>query len=166
MAGKKREYKLDIKEVLGAIDRGDLSYYTSLTEEERKAYVPLVIMRWLSALPDQNPSKQWAVVATNDLVNVGFWELSKHPELQHMLMCAAGTGRRQFHEWIPAGGRRSKTKKLDEYLLARHPDADHDELDLLRQTLDRKSFKEHLEQEGLADKEIKELLDELKKLGA
>jgi hypothetical protein len=165
MAGKKRDYKLDIMEVLAAIDRGDRGYYAGLTDEERKAYKPLVIMRWMSALPDQNPANVFGLLATNDLVNVGFWELTQHPELQHMLMCAAGTGRKQFRSWIPMAGRKTKTRKLDEYLRERHPDAGYDELDLLKSQLDRKGFKDQLEQEGLGDKVIKELLEELKKLG-
>jgi len=81
MAGKKREYKLDIMEVLKALDMGDRAYYDGLTDEEKKAYVPLVIMRWMSALPDQNSARHYSVLAVNDLVNVGFWELSKHTEL-------------------------------------------------------------------------------------
>jgi hypothetical protein len=164
MAGKKREYKLDIMEVLKALDMGDRAYYDGLTDEEKKAYVPLVIMRWMSALPDQNSARHYSVLAVNDLVNVGFWELSKHTELQHLLLCSAGTGRKQFRQWIAAGGRKTKTKKLDEYFLQRHPDAGSDELEILRNAVDRKEFKAQLEAEGMSDKEIKELVEEFKKL--
>ena len=164
MAGKKRGYKLDIMEVLKALDTGDKVYYDGLTDEEKKAYSPLVIMRWMSALPDQNASRYYSVLAVNDLVNVGFWELSKYPDLQHLLLCTAGTGRKQFRQWIAAGGRKTKTRKLDEYFLNSHPGAGSDELDILRQQTDRKTLKAQLEAEGMADKEIKELLDEFKKL--
>ena len=88
MAAKKT-YELDLfKVVLPAIDAGKLEFYDGLTDTEKKAYTPRVIMRYMSSLSDQNNKQMQAVLMVNDLVNLGFWELTNYPDLQHRLLCA------------------------------------------------------------------------------
>ena len=36
--------KLNLDSVLQALDRQDLDYYTNLTDEEKKAYSPFILM--------------------------------------------------------------------------------------------------------------------------
>ena len=65
----KRAYKLDIMSVLEAIDTKQTSFYNNLTEEERKGFVPLIALRWLSAVSDRNAALQrYQLLAANDLV--------------------------------------------------------------------------------------------------
>ena len=69
MAAKK-QYKLDLMSVLQALDRGDKGFYNGLTDEEKKGYAPIVLMRYMSSLTDQSKNSAYAVLITNDFVNL------------------------------------------------------------------------------------------------
>lgn len=164
MAIQKKKYNLDLQRVLGALDAGDRNFYKNLTPEEKKAYVPLILMRWMSAVGDQNPNAAYSIVMTNDLVNIGFWQLAKHPELHHQLLCLTGLGRKQYRTWIKPGGKSSKTKLVDEFLRELHPGVNQDELQILKDGYDNDSFKKLCYSAGKSDQEIKALMEDWKKL--
>jgi hypothetical protein len=158
----KKTYKLDLNTVLQALDRKDLGFYSRLSEEEKKAYVPLVLMRYMSSLTDQSKMAAYAVIATNDLVNIGFWELSKHPELQHQLLCLTGLGGKQYRTWLSAK-RKKKSNKIDDWLLERLPEMNDDELSLFKSEHDTKSWTTFVKGSGVSDAEVKDLIDAWKK---
>jgi len=163
---KEKTYKLDMfKTVLPALDRRDKLFYSKLSDEERKGYAALVIMRAMSSLPDQNPNAAFEVLMVNDIVNVGFWELSKHPELQHQLLCCTGLGTKQYHPWISAKGKSSTTPIVDSLLMELNPGINSTELEILRRHFDKKSIKTLAQDAGKSDGEIKKLVDDAKNLG-
>lgn len=104
--------KLSLDAVLQALDNRDFGFYERLTDEERKGYSPFLLMRYMSSLSPQSPMQSYAVLATNDLVNLGFFSLGKHPELQHKLMCLAGTGRKQYRPYVGAKNARARPRWL------------------------------------------------------
>lgn len=162
---KEKTYKLDMfKTVLPAIDRRDKSFYAGLTDEERKGYSSLVLMRAMSSLPDQNPNAAFEILMVNDIVNIGFWELSKHPELQHQLMCCTGLGTKQYHPWISAKGKSSTTPVVDALLMDLNPGMNSDELEIMRSQYDPKSIKILAQDAGKSDAEIKKIVDDAKTL--
>lgn len=163
MAKAEKKYKLELSKVLNALDTGDKNFYNSLTSEEKKAYTPLILMRYMSSLGDQSRNKEYAIIATNDLVNIGFWQLSKYPDLQHLLLCAAGLGSKQYHQWIPAKGKRSKESAIDAFFIELYNDINDIELEILKGYYDKDSFKQLLIDAGKSDKEIKDLVEEWKK---
>lgn len=158
-----KQYKLDLANVLQAIDKRDLTFYSRLNDEEKKGYVPLVLMRYISSVTDQNKNAAYAVLATNDLVNVGFWQLDKHKELQHKLLCLSGLGSKQYRPWLSYKSRKSKNK-IYEFLAEQYSSLNDDEIELIYSHLSIDEFKDFLNQSGLTDKEIKELLAEWKKV--
>ena len=162
MAAKKA-YKLDLGTVLIALDRKDMEFYGQLTEEEKKGYSALVLMRYMSSLTDQNRNAAYAVIATNDLANVGFWNLSKHPELQHKLLCLAGLGGKQYRPWMATKKRRRGIGKIEEWLLERFPEMNDDELLILKSSFDAKSWIEFVKGSGVSDTELKQLTEAWKK---
>lgn len=160
-----KQYKLDMfKVVLPALDRRDRDFYANLTDDEKKGYSALVLMRAMSFLGDQSPKVEFETIAVNDLVNIGFWGLSKHPELQHKLLCIAGLGTKQYHPWIAAKGKESKTKVVDAFLMELYPSMNKDELALLRDRHDAKSIKSLAQDAGKSDSEIKLLVEDAKKI--
>lgn len=157
--------KLSLDATLQAIDRRDFGYYDGLTPEEKKAYSPFVLMRYMSSLSPQSSMQAYAVLATNDLVNLGFFNLGKHPELQHMLMCLAGTGRKQYRPYIGAkASKGSKTTVLDDLLMGLYPGCNATELAILKNQLDLEGIRQLGKDAGLSDKELKELVEDGKKL--
>ena len=162
MAAKK-QYKLDLMTVLQALDRQDKGFYLRLSDEERKGYAAVVLMRYMSSLTDQNKNAAYAVIATNDLVNIGFWELSKHPELQHLLLCLSGLGGKQYRPWM-ATKKSRKSNKVDEWLIEMFPSLNDDELAILKSQHDNKSWAKFVKESGVNDAMTKTLIDDWKKL--
>jgi hypothetical protein len=158
----KNSNKLDLKAILNAIDSQNLGYYASLTEDERKQYVPLVLMRYMSSLPDQNPNACYAALAVNDLVNIGFWNLSRHPELQHMLLCLSGVGGRNFRPWLPTD-RKKKSGKVASWLMELFPHLDDEEISLIRSQHDLASWTKFVNSSGLTEKESADIIGAWKK---
>ena len=156
--------KLSLDAVLQALDNRDFGFYERLTDEERKGYSPFLLMRYMSSLSPQSPMQSYAVLATNDLVNLGFFSLGKHPELQHKLMCLAGTGRKQYRPYVGAKNAKSKTKVVDEFLQGLYPSINTEELALLKRQLDKESLRQLGKDAGLSDSELKELVEDGKKL--
>lgn len=146
---------LDLKSLLTAIDRKDYFYYSKLSEDDKKSFSAWTTMRFLSSANDDMAVLY--TVLTNEVVNEGFSKLSKHPELQLMLMAICGAGTKQYHPWIKPPRKQAKNK-FQEILLKQNPRVNSAELDLLESlyTLDDK--KALLISHGWTDKEIKELL--------
>lgn len=136
---KAKTFKLDLSVVLQALDRKDLEFYNRLSDEDKKGYTPLVLMRYMSSLTEQNQNKAYAIIATNDLVNIGFWELSKHVELQHKLLCLAGLGGKQYRPWISTS-RNKKASKIDEVFQTIYSEYNEDEISIIKSQCDKLTF--------------------------
>ena len=68
-------------------------------------------MRYASSVQGNASDYVWMV---NELVNHKFTDVSKHPELQWLLMTAAGSGKVQHHPYIkPPNSRKKKSKRGD-----------------------------------------------------
>jgi len=158
----KKQHKLDLSSVLQALDKKDFTFYTRLSDEDRKGYAPLVLMRFMSSLTDQNRNSAFAVLLVNDLVNVGFWELSKFPDLQHLLLSLTGMGGKQYRPWL-AKKNDKKTNKINAFISELYPNSNNDEIKLIRDSYDLKSWSRLVNSAGLSDQESKALIDEWKK---
>lgn len=165
MTQTKKKHKLDLFNViLPALDKGDKNFYKSLTPEEQKEISPLILMRWMSLLGDQSTKKEWAILAVNDLVNIGFWELSKnHKELQWLLLCVGSLGTKQYHQWVPIKSRKGENSVIGQFFRELYPDINDMELSILKQNYDKDSFKQLLYDAGKSDQEVKSLMEEWKK---
>lgn len=162
---KTHKHKLSLDATLQALDRKNLNYYDSLVDEEKKAYSAYVLMRYMSSVSPQSSMQSYAVLATNDLVNIGFFNLGKHPELQHKLMCLAGTGQKQYRPYIPIkNSRTSSTKVLDQFIRDMNPGCNDTELSIVKKQLDLETIKQLGKDAGLSDKDLKELVEDGKKL--
>ena len=101
----------------------------------------------------------------NDLVNIGFWNLSKHPELQHKLLCLTGIGGRQFRPWLAAKNSK-KINKIDKWLIERFPGLNGDEIQILKSSHDSKTWAAFVKGSGASDAEVKEMIEAWKKQSA
>lgn len=93
MAVKKKaattERKGDIFKLFEAINRGDYDYIDALTDEEVKAFSPVVLLMWMHGATS-NPETH--VTYTNEYVNPFVFSLQKHPRLLLKLFVAANSG--------------------------------------------------------------------------
>ena len=111
------QYKTDIFEVLGNLNKKNHQYYTGLTEEEQKSIAPVVLMRWLSGT--SNPVQ---VLLLNELVNPYVFSLQKHKQLLFDLMCTCTPGKFYKYTWLKANTGRQKNKPQAVEILCRQYD--------------------------------------------
>lgn len=96
-------YKLDIFDLLSKISSsksGDI--YSSLSNDERKGFAPLVVMRWLTGTSDERQ-----IMLTNEFVNPYVFPLAKNPHLLMKLMQATNSKTGKRYQWL---GIKSKKK--------------------------------------------------------
>jgi hypothetical protein len=148
--------KIDIKDVLLALDRKDLGFYNKLTEEQKKSFSAWTVMRFASSANSPDIAGYYNIMI-NEAVNTNFNLISKHPELQWMLMAICGVGSKQYHPWIAPPKKKAKNKK-QEILLQMHPGANSLELDILEQTMSTEEFTQMLINMAYTDKDIKDIL--------
>lgn len=91
------KHKLDIFHVLSKISTKDREFYSKLNEEEQKAVVPLVVMRWLSGTKDMRQ-----IIFLNELVNPVVFSFTRHKELLVNLLTVSTSGRSQRYFWNKA----------------------------------------------------------------
>lgn len=165
MTTGKKKPPLDIFKVMEAIDKRNFGFYKTLTDEEKKAFSPLVIMRWISAVKGSDEINGYYIQMVNEMINRNLWDpcLSKHPELLYMLLAQCGIGQKVNHEWIK-GFSREKKSKLTEFLRTYYPSASTNELDFLVSINSKEQLIEMVEESGLQDDEAKVLIKEIKEL--
>jgi hypothetical protein len=96
--------EFDLFQSIENIDRKNYDYYSSLTEEQRKKFVPYMITHWISAVKGKKELEAYYLISTNLTVNKHLFNehVQNHPELQWLMLCAASPGiGKQFHQWIP-----------------------------------------------------------------
>lgn len=101
--------KLDLSIIFNSINTNDRNFYQKLSDEEKKAFSPLVIGRWVSSSTDKIQFNR-----LNDIYNVLIFPLSKHPDLLYKVLVACTPPKRHQYSWIPKKKRTSKaTLQLD-----------------------------------------------------
>jgi hypothetical protein len=148
--------KLDIKRELNAVDRKDYSFYDNLTDEERKAFSPYVLMRYTANVQGDRDIQEWFLETTNELVNKNHWDLSKnHKGLLWKLFAASGAGVPAYHPYL-AAGKKEKANKIEKLLCELYPAKKMDEIKLLASMMDKKDRDELFDMMGFDKKQRKE----------
>ena len=99
-------YKLDIFQVLTNINGNEFDYYATLDEQQQKAFVPVVTMKWMLGTANGKHIKR-----LNDRVNKYVFELAKHKELLYHLMCATTTGKNIRYKYIKTSSSTTSSSK-------------------------------------------------------
>ena len=144
------------KRQLGAVDRKDYSFYDNLTDEERKAFSPYVLMRYTANVQGDRDIQEWFLETTNELVNKNHWDLSKnHKGLLWKLFAASGAGVPAYHPYL-AAGKKEKANKIEKLLCELYPAKKMDEIKLLASMMDKKDKDELFDMMGFDKKQRKE----------
>ena len=149
--------KLDIKRELKAVDQKNYNFYANLTDEEKKAFSPYVLMRYVSNVQGQDRDiQEWFVEMTNDYVNINHWTLSKnHKQLLWQLFASVGAGMECYHPYL-AAGKKQKVNKIEKLLAELHPIMKISEIKLLASMMDKKDCEELFDKMGFDKKQRKE----------
>lgn len=118
--------EFDLFRALEAIDRKDYDYYSRLTEEQRKRFVPYMLLQWISSVKGAHDLTAYYLMSTDIAANKHMFNeaVYDHPELQWKMLCAASPGMgKQFHTYIPQLSQRIgklqesvKQKEIADYL--------------------------------------------------
>lgn len=150
---KKKESTLSLSSELSAMDMRDKDFYANLSDEHKKEISLWVLMRYMSSARGDAYNH---LTTVNDLVNVDFSTIAKHPELQWKLLAICGTNKKQFHDWIPPG-KKAKKNKLEEALIGLNSLMKDDELALFQRINTREDFEEYFRANAFDDKTINEI---------
>lgn len=100
--------KLDIWELLRSIDDNNRDFLDNLPAEQRKGFVPIVTLRWLSG-----SSNDVHLLNLNEVVNSTVFNLYKHPDLLYALMLASTPAGRKNYNWIKSAKKKKTSKRVD-----------------------------------------------------
>lgn len=98
------DQEFDLFKALEALDKKDYGFYSRLQEEQQRKFVPYMLLWWMSTVKSGGLVSSYYVLSTDQAANKHMFNeyITKHPELQWMMLCAASPGAgKQFHQWIP-----------------------------------------------------------------
>jgi hypothetical protein len=131
----------DLFDALAAIDKKDYSYYDRLTPEQRKKFVPFMMLHWISAVRASADVQSYYLQSTENHSNKYLFNeaVQKNTKLHWLILCAASPGLgKQFHQWIPHIRERvtrlldsPKQKEIKEYFKKIYPKTNDGDLTLL-----------------------------------
>lgn len=101
---KLQHIDFDLFAALDAIDKKDYGYYDRLTDEQKKKFIPYMMLHWVSSIKKQGELSKYYVIATNEFANVNMFNenIQRHPKLQWLMLCVASPSMgKQFHQYIP-----------------------------------------------------------------
>ena len=148
--------KLDIKRELNAVDLKKYDFYNNLTDDEKKAFSPFILMRYTASVQGDRDTQEWFLEMTNELVNKNHWTLSKnHKALLWKLFAGIGTGAAAYHPYL-AAGKKEKANKIEKLLAELYPSYKMEDIKLLASLMDNKDKEELFDKMGFDKKQRKE----------
>ena len=148
--------KLDIKRELNAVDQKNYDFYTNLTDEEKKAFSPYILMRYTASVQGDRDIQEWFLERTNEMVNKNHWDLSKnHKSLLWKLFAATGAGVNCYHPYL-AAGKKEKANKIEKLLVELYPAMKMSDIKMLAAMMDKKDKEELFDKMGFDKKQRKE----------
>lgn len=149
--------KLDIQRELRAVDQKNYNFYDNLTDEEKKAFSPYILMRYISNVKiDNKDIQEWFVEMTNEMVNKHHWTLSKnHKSLLWKLFAVTGTGINCYHPYL-AAGKKEKANKIEKLLTELYPSKKLDDIKMLASLMSEEDKQELFDKMGFDKKQRKE----------
>lgn len=148
--------KLDIKRELKSLDNKDYEFYNNLTDEERKAFSPYVLMRYASNVQGDRDIQEWFLERTNEYVNKNHWDLSKnHKGLLWKLFAATGAGIPCYHPYL-AGSKKEKANKIEKLLSEIYPAMKLEDIKLMAKLMTQDQKNDLLDKMGFDKKQRKE----------
>ena len=150
---------IDLKDLLSAIDRKDVDWWETLTDEQKKDFNPWLAMRFTSMVTNSPEYSQYYLLATNNRINKKFNSLKDHKKLQYLLLTTASPGLgTKYHKLVKPPSRGKGSTKLRNVLEKLFPMSNDQEIDLLIETNTHEDLKAYLIDSGWTDKEINNAL--------
>jgi len=152
--------KLSINNEMAQLDTKNRGFYDELTEEERKKFATYLMLRYAASVEGGADLQEWYLRATNERVNLNFFDLGKHPKLQWLLCTTVSPDLgRQRHYWQASKKKEGvNNSKSIKFLTKLYPHMKQDEIEMLAELNDVKELKALAKSMGMPDNEIKKEL--------
>ena len=147
--------QIPLKEIMAAIDKKERNFYNNLSDEQKKAFSAWMMMRYCSSVQGRDAANY--IYMTNELVNYQFSEVSKHPELQWLLLSACGVGKIQFHPYLKPPNSRKKKNKIFEFIYNIYPHMKAEDINNMIDINTKEELTEFAVAHGYDDKTIKDI---------
>ena len=115
--------KLELKDILGAIDLNAKTLYDELNEEQKKSIPFFILNRFISNVKSNNKDiQEHFVLAVNEYYNKNYFSLYQHPKLQWLLLCCCAyeTKKPFYHEYIKVEKEMNPKLRILEKLYPKH----------------------------------------------
>lgn len=149
------KHKVDIFEVMKAIDSRDINFFTNLTSDQKSAVAPVVLMRWLSS------GKRDATHLMNVILNPLVFPLHKHQGLLYKLMVACSDGKQERYSWVKKKGK-DKSAPTADLAISEYYRCSRKEAGYYRKKLKSEDILEMAEDMGYDSEKMKKIKTELK----
>jgi hypothetical protein len=147
--------KLDIKRELSAVDQKNYDFYDNLTDDEKKAFSPYILMRYTASVQGDRETQEWFLENTNEFVNKHHWELTKnHRALLWKLFAASGAGVNCYHPYL-AAGKKEKANKIEKLLAELYPAMKLNDIKVWARLMNKKDCEELFDKMGFDKKQRK-----------
>lgn len=148
--------KLELKEILMALDCRSFEFYDSLSDTQRKELNSrlFTLGRFISNVENTNNKKTVAqfIETVNSRYNKHYFTLAKHPKLLWQLLCSCSDGKQYFHKYMSL--QKEKGNKFLSFLLDIYPNKKYEELEMIAKLATFSDMKQLAKDYGYDDKEI------------
>jgi hypothetical protein len=151
------ERKLDIFELLLKIDRKDYGIWETLTDDQKKEFSPLIVMRWMAGMTDPQQ-----LIFLNELVNPLVFNLHDK-ELMIKLLTVCSNGKSKRYSWINYKVNGARKKRASVQLVAKHYQMSYKDAEDSMKLLTDDDIMDIAGLQGLQKDELTELKKDLKK---
>lgn len=151
--------KLSLNNELAQLDFKNRGFYDELSAEEKKKFSPYLMLKYSANVEGSPELHEWYLRATNERVNMHFFDLGKHPKLQWLMCTSVSPGMgKQRHYWQAAKKSEGKNNKAIKFLTKINPHMKTDEIELMASLNTDKELKEYARSLGMSDSDIKKEL--------
>lgn len=148
--------KLGLSNELKQLDNKGREFYDDLSDEERKKFSTYLMLRYSASSEGSSELQEWYLRATNERVNINFFDINQHPKLQWLCCTTASPGLgSQRHYWLAHKKKDGSNNKAIKFLTKLYPHLKEDEIELMASINDVKALKELARDMGMTDQDIK-----------
>jgi hypothetical protein len=148
--------KLDIGRELNAVNSRNHNFYKNLTDEEKKAFSPYLLMRYVSNPQVDTDTYEFILERVNELVNINFSSISTNDKaFQWQLFASCGIGTPVKYTYL-AAGKKGKANKIEKLLEQLYPAWKMEDIKILASMMDEADKQELFDKMGFDKKQRKD----------
>jgi hypothetical protein len=148
--------KLDIGRELRAVNQRNHDFYKNLTDEEKKAFSPYILMRYVANPQTDFETYEFILERVNELVNKNHWTLSKgHKPFLWQMFASCGVGADLKYTYLKASSK-EKANKIERLLEELYPAMKMSDIKMTASMMTEKDKQDLFDKMGFDKKQRKE----------